>query len=95
MPAYIIATADVTDPAAYEEYKRLSGIAVQAHGAVFRVRGGPVDVLEGDWQPPRVAVLEFPDRAAARAFYEGPEYTAARAARAGAARMSIIIVDGV
>ena len=85
MTAYVIADIDVTDPVAIEEYRRLSTLAVQAHGAVFRVRGGPVTVLEGDWRPSRVVVLEFPDSEAARAFYDSPEYRAARAARAGAA----------
>ena len=49
--AYIIANIDVTDPAQYEEYKKLSTIAMKAHGAEVCVRGGKVEVLEGDWHP--------------------------------------------
>ncbi|MBC7482253.1 MAG: DUF1330 domain-containing protein, partial [Rhizobacter sp.] len=49
--AYIIANVDVRNPAAYEEYKRLSTIAMKAHGAEVCVRGGKLDALEGDWSP--------------------------------------------
>ncbi|MGQ9369926.1 DUF1330 domain-containing protein [Azospirillum sp. ST 5-10] len=95
MPAYLIAEADVTDPVAYESYKALSTRALQAHGAVFRVRGGTVETLEGEWRPRRVIVAEFPSMEAARAFYDSPEYREARAARAGAARLNIVIVEGL
>ena len=47
--AYIIANVDVTNPTQYEEYKKLSTVAMKAHGAEVCVRGGKVEVLEGDW----------------------------------------------
>ncbi|MDM7456319.1 MAG: DUF1330 domain-containing protein [Tepidimonas sp.] len=95
MSAYIIADVDVTDPQQYEEYKRWSSAAIQAHGAEVLVRGGAVTVLEGDWQPSRVVVLRFPTVAAARAFHDSPEYRRAREARAGAAVMRMIAVEGM
>ncbi|NUZ04999.1 DUF1330 domain-containing protein [Piscinibacter koreensis] len=95
MSAYVISNVHVTDPAQYENYKRLSTIAMQAHGAEVCVRGGAVELLEGDWQPERVVVLKFKDVAAARAFYDSPEYRAAREARAGAADMRMVVVEGV
>ena len=52
--AYIIANVDVTNPEQYEEYKKLSTIAMKAHGAEVCIRGGKVDVLEGDWNPGRM-----------------------------------------
>ena len=95
MSAYIIATIDVTDAVRYESYKKLSSIAMAAHGAQVCVRGGEVDVLEGDWQPSRVVVLKFASVAAARAFYDSPEYSAARKARHAAAAMRMLVVEGV
>ena len=95
MSAYVIANVHVSDPAQYENYKRLSSIAMQAHGAEVCVRGGAVEVLESDWQPERIVVLKFKDVAAARAFYDSPEYRAAREARAGAADMRMIVVEGI
>ena len=93
--AYIIANVTVTNPAQYEEYKKWSSAAMQAHGAQVCTRGGKVDVLEGDWQPDRVVVLKFPDLQAAHAFYNSSEYGKARAARQGAAIMRMVAVEGV
>jgi uncharacterized protein (DUF1330 family) len=63
MGAYVIVEADVTNPAQYEQYKAAS-TAAAAGGRV--VRGGELAVLEGDWRPSRVVVLEFEDLAAAK-----------------------------
>jgi uncharacterized protein (DUF1330 family) len=93
--AYVIAHVEVTNPAQYEEYKKWSSEAIKLHGAEVCVRGGKVDVLEGDWQPQRVVVLKFPSMEAANRFYASPEYGKAREARAGAAIMRMIAVEGV
>ena len=94
MSAYIIANVKVTDPVQYEQYKKFSSLAMQAHGAEVCVRGGAVEVLEGDWQPDRLVVLKFDSVAKARAFYDSAEYALAREARAGAAVMRMVIVEG-
>ncbi len=93
--AYIIANVNVTDPLQYEEYKKWSSAAMQSHGAEVCVRGGKVEVLEGDWSPDRLVILKFPDFAAAKAFNASPEYGKARAARQGAAVMRMVLVEGV
>lgn len=92
--AYIIANVEVTNPEQYEEYKRLSTIAMKAHGAEVCIRGGKVEVLEGDWSPSRFVMLKFPSMEQARAFYDSPEYQAAKSARQGAAIMRMIVVEG-
>jgi len=94
MPAYIIADIEVTDPVRYDEYRKLAGPAAQRYGGKYLVRGGAHELLEGDWSPNRVVVLEFPSVAQAKAFYHSPEYAAARAARKGASRSSLIVVEG-
>lgn len=94
MSAYIIANVEVTNPEQYEQYKKLSTIAMKAHGAEVCVRGGALQVLEGDWQPDRLVVLKFPGADQARAFYDSAEYEAAKRARAGAAVMRMILVEG-
>jgi uncharacterized protein (DUF1330 family) len=93
--AYIIANVTVTDPQQYEEYKKWSTAAMQAHGAEVCVRGGKAEVIEGDWQPERLVVLKFPSVEAARKFDASPEYGKARAARQGAAVMRMVLVEGV
>jgi uncharacterized protein (DUF1330 family) len=93
--AYIIANVEVTDPAQYEDYKKWSTAAMQAHGAEVCVRGGKIEVLEGDWQPERLVILKFPSVEAARRFNDSPEYGKARTSRQGAAVMRMILVEGV
>ena len=93
--AYIIANVTVTDPQQYEEYKKWSTAAMQAHGAEVCVRGGKAEVIEGDWQPERLVVLKFPSVEAARKFDASPEYGKARAARKGAAVLRMVLVEGV
>jgi uncharacterized protein (DUF1330 family) len=93
--AYVLADIDVTDPDAYEDYKRLSTEAAELYGARFLVRGGAVQRLEGDREAHRVVLLEFEDEAAARRWYDSPEYAEARAVRQRAADSSLLLVSGV
>ena len=92
--AYVLANVRVTNPQQYEEYKRLSTIAMQAHGAEVCARGGKTEVMEGDWTPDRVVLLKFPSAEKAKAFYDSPEYQAAKKAREGAAVMRMVLVEG-
>ena len=93
--AYIIANVSVTDPTQYEEYKRLSSIAMKTHGAEVCVRGGKIEVLEGDWAPTRIVILKFPSVEAAQQFNTSTEYDAARKSRQGIAVMRMVLVEGV
>ena len=95
MPAYVIAETDVTDPEQYEQYKAASPIAIAAGGGRFLVRGGQLVVLEGDWQPSRLVMLEFEDLEAAKRWYESEIYQETKKLREGAANFRAIAVQGV
>ena len=95
MAAYVIVETDVTDPEQYEQYNAASPAAIAAGGGRFLVRGGELVVLEGDWQPPRLVLLEFDDLEAARRWYESQAYQEAKKLREGAARFRAIAVQGV
>jgi len=95
MPAYVIVQTDITDPERYEEYKAASPAAIAAGGGRFLARGGELAVLEGDWQPTRLVVVEFEDLAAAKAWYESEVYQEAKKLREGAARLHMVAVQGV
>ena len=49
MAAYLITEIEVTDPKGYEEYRARVGKSLEQFGARFLVRGGEIDVLEGNW----------------------------------------------
>ena len=93
-PAYIVVDAQSTDPERMVEYRRLSSIAVEKFGARFLVRGGAYDVLEGEWRPQRLVVIEVPSMEKARAFYDSPEYLLARTAREGVSSFDMVLVEG-
>ncbi len=95
MPAYVIVETDITDPEQYEQYKAASPGAVASGGGRFVVRGGELAVLEGDWHPSRLVVLEFPDLEAAKRWYDSPEYAEAKRLRAGAANLRMVAVEGL
>ncbi len=95
MPAYVIVETDISDPEQYERYKAASPGAIAAGGGRFLVRGGELAVLEGDWQPSRLVVLEFEDRAAAERWYRSEAYQQAKKLREGAAHLRMVAVQGV
>jgi len=95
MPAFIIADVTVTDADQMAKYREWSTKAMQEHGAEVLVRGGAIEVLEGPWTPSRLVVLKFPDRAAAKAFYDSETYQHAKSLREHAGVMRMIVVDGV
>lgn len=93
MPAYVIATINVTNPQQYEEYRRLAGIATAKFGGKFLARGGETALLEGTLAANRVVIVEYEDLDTARRFYDSPEYRAARAARENAAVFTMVAVS--
>ena len=90
----MIIETDIVDAERYERYKAASPGAVAAGGGRFLARGGELAVLEGDWEPSRLVVLEFPDVDAARAWYASEQYQEAKALRDGAARLRMVAVQG-
>lgn len=95
MSAYIIADVTVTNPEQMAEYRVWSTRAMQEFGAEVLVRGGTIEVLEGDWHPTRLVVLKFNDLAQAKAMYHSETYTHARKIRENAGIMRMLVVEGV
>jgi uncharacterized protein (DUF1330 family) len=95
MPAYVVIETDVRDPEQYERYKAASPDTVQGGGGRFVVRGGELAVLEGDWNPSRLVILEFPDLEAVKQWYASPEYQEVRRLREGAANLRMVAAEGL
>jgi uncharacterized protein (DUF1330 family) len=95
MPAYIIVDIDITDPIGYEKYKELAGPTVEAQGGKYIVRGGKTEILEGDWQPKRIVVLEFESAQRAKDWLNSEEYQEPRKMRHRTARTNMILVEGL
>jgi uncharacterized protein (DUF1330 family) len=95
MAAYVIVEVDIHDPLMYEEYKKLTPSSISAHGGRFVVRGGNAINIEGDWDPKRIVILEFPDLNTAQAWWNSSEYSKARSIRQKSASTKMIMVEGV
>jgi uncharacterized protein (DUF1330 family) len=95
LAAYVIANIEVTDPEKYEGYKKIAGAAIESCGGKYLVRGGKTEVLEGQWEPNRLIMLEFESVDRARAWWSSTQYAQAKAIRQSAAVSSVVIVEGL
>jgi len=95
MPAYVIVDVEVTDPVAYEPYKKLAEKTVRAYGGKYIARGGRTETLEGDWQPHRLVILEFESVERAKEWLNSPEYRGPRQMRHQSAKSRMIVVEGL
>ena len=95
MPAYVIVEIEVFDQKRYDQYRQIAGPAIEQYGGRFIVRGGNPQVLEGDWSPKRLVVIEFSSAERAKEWFTSPEYAPAKALRKDAARVRIVLADGV
>lgn len=95
MPAYLFANVEVTDAAGYEQYRQRVTATIEAFGGRYLVRGGATDVLEGEWAPKRMVILEFPSMAQLKAWYRSPEYRPLLQLRQATASSTLVAVEGI
>ena len=95
MSAYVLVDVSVHNPSDYETYKKLTPATISAFQGKFIVRGGKTTTLEGDWQPDRIVILEFPTVQHANDWWHSEIYKEAKGIRQRAAKTRMIIVEGV
>jgi uncharacterized protein (DUF1330 family) len=96
LAAYVIVDVEVQDPDAYREYQQQTPDTLLPYGGKFVVRGGRVETLEGQWQPKRVVMLEFPTVDQAKAWHASEAYQAIIPIRQRNARTNFLtVVEGV
>lgn len=94
MPAYIIVEVEIHNPTEYEDYKRMTPLSLKNFQGKFIVRGGKMETLEGEWNPQRIVVLEFPTMELAKAWWASEEYAPAKALRHRTAKSKMIAIEG-
>lgn len=95
MAAYVIFDVDIRDMNQYQEFMNEVKPAVEAAGGRYLARGGAHQVYEGDWQPRRIVLLEFPTVAAFESFYYGPVYRGLRPIRDACSSARLVCVEGL
>ena len=95
MVAYVIFDVDIRDPKQYQEF--MSGVkpALETAGAKYLARGGAHKVYEGDWEPRRIVLFEFPSVAAYESFYNGATYQGLKSIRDACSSARMVIVEGL
>lgn len=95
MAAYAIVDLEVTDPASFERYRKEVSANVAAFGGRYLARGGATEVLEGEWFPKRLVILEFPSMAKVKEWYNSPEYAPLLDLRKSSTSSNFVITDGI
>lgn len=94
MKAFVIVDVEIKDPTLYESYKKLTPASLEPFEGKFIVRGGGCETLEGNWQPGRIVVLEFPTNEKAKEWWSSAIYAPAKAVRQSASNTKMILVEG-
>ncbi len=94
MSAYLISDLAVRNAEAFETYRADAAKAIAQYGGRYLVRGGNIAVLEGEWRPRMIVVVEFPSMEAILAWYRSPEYAGALAVHHIALERNLIVADG-
>ncbi len=95
MAAYLIFDVEVTDPAAIDDYSKLAGESLAPFNRKTILYRGVVEVLEGDWKPKNLVMMEFESVEQAQQWYNSPAYSKAKDIRLRAASANVILVEGV
>lgn len=97
MSAFILADVEVLDVDRYKEsgYLENTPRIAASFGGKYRIRGGDMQIFEGDWQPVRVVLIEFPDMQSLQAFYGSEEYQPWIKVRQSCTRSRIVALQGV
>jgi len=94
MPAYFVAEIETTNPAGMEPYRAAVPATIAQYGGRFLIRGGATELLEGEPEPKRIVILQFADAAAAKRWYNSPEYQKILPMRLASSTGRAFIVEG-
>lgn len=96
MVAYVISEVEILDEELGQQYRKLAAESIARYGGRYLARGAEAEVAEGEFPAERrVVIVEFPDIAQARRWYDSPEYAQTRQVRVSALDRRLIFVDGV
>jgi uncharacterized protein (DUF1330 family) len=95
MPAYFVAELETTNAAGMEPYRAAVPATIAQYGGRYVARGGAAELIEGTPEPKRIVILEFPDTAAVKRWYDSPEYQKILPLRLANSTGRAFIVEGV
>jgi uncharacterized protein (DUF1330 family) len=93
--AFVIFDVEIRDLERYQVFMGAVKPALAAAGARYLARAGAHRVHEGDWQPRRLVIPEFPSVSAWEQFYAGAAYPGLRAIRDECSSARLVSVEGL
>jgi uncharacterized protein (DUF1330 family) len=94
MAAYVIAEVTITDPQGFEAYRQMVPATIAKYGGKFLVRGGAMEMLEGNWEPKRLVIIEFESAKRAKQWWASEDYREAKELRQRTAQTNLIVIEG-
>jgi uncharacterized protein (DUF1330 family) len=94
MAAYVIAEVTITDPPGFEAYRQMVPATIAKYGGKFVVRGGAMEMLEGNWEPKRLVIIEFESAERAKQWWASEDYREAKELRQRTAQTNLIVIEG-
>ena len=94
MKAYLILDVRVTDLTSFMDYVEQIPDHLRRHGGTYLVEGVRPEVIEGDWKPETLVVLEFPSEHNARAFLADPLVETVFSIRHNSSVGNLVFVSG-
>ena len=95
MTAYVIFDVEIRDAAQYQEFMANVKPELEKVGGRYLARGSAHKIYEGDWEPRRLVLLEFPSVAAFETFYYGPTYQGLKSIRDACSSARLVSVEGL
>ena len=94
MTSYLVLDLTVHDLGDFLPYVQAIPAFIAKHGGRYASKGADPVVMEGDWSPQRLVILEFPSRGHAEAFLGDPEAQALFARRHRSTTSRLVLVEG-
>lgn len=95
MSAYVIVDIEIVDPSGFEEYRKRVVPMVEKWGGNYVAAGGNLETLEGDWNPKRIVMIQFPSMSRAKEWLNCEEYREVGKIRHRTARTNMVLVEGM
>ncbi len=95
MAGYVIVQVHIHDAETFAVYRDMVPPTLEPFSGRYLVRGGDWELLEGEWNPNRVVVIEFDSVEQAKAWWSSDLYAPARELREQSTDSKLIIVEGV
>jgi uncharacterized protein (DUF1330 family) len=95
MSAYLVVNSKVSDQSQLDAYLAVVGPTLAGHQFKVLVLSTEAEAVEGNPPGERLVIMEFPDKAALRAWYDSPAYSEAKKFRLAAGEGFGLIAEGL